>query len=198
MRCFAFLGIDATAGLGMAGAAQARSRLKAGAPCARLDAGEPAIQALAGIPRRSSPVLACSSGVCQVHGSLRGRQLPPHDGHSSGSAFQCTMRGLEGAAYQNSEWPCPRPGRDVLGSHLKDGCEEKMTQPIARPPGGVSASGWDDHRVEGRITPPHGMQDDGATATAARLKPARLMSLRPHRRRALGRRTRVSPIAAAS
>ena len=83
---------------------QARSRRRRARVSGLGAAGEPAIQALGQRrQRRSSPALACARGVRRVHGSPRGRQPPPHDGHSSGAAFQCTMRGPQQAADQNPE-----------------------------------------------------------------------------------------------
>ena len=38
-----------------------------------------------------------------IHGSLRGRHQPPHDGHPSGSAFQCWNRSLQAAATEYTE-----------------------------------------------------------------------------------------------
>ena len=72
---------------------------------------------------RGRIALSRSSGTCAGPMVLSAvGTWPPHDGSSRVLAFQCGSRGLRAAAARSTEWPYPRPGRDV-STHPKDGCE---------------------------------------------------------------------------
>jgi hypothetical protein len=73
------------------------------------------------------------SGLCRVQGCLRGRQGAAAGWACEGEAFQCAHRGLRTAATKVSEWPRPRPGRDVSMPPTGGG-ETTAAQRMAAPP----------------------------------------------------------------
>jgi hypothetical protein len=127
------------------------------------------------------PSLLARKTYAGVHGSLRGRQPPPHDGHPSGSTFLCNARGLQNSRTTPSGMAAPTPRQGRL-----DASEGRTRSGSAH--GGASKRQRRRHQasvlIGSKAQPSRHIAcmitaSLRATATTARLKPTLSFSFRP-------------------
>jgi hypothetical protein len=141
-------------------------------------------------PKSKSFFVRSANSVCRVQGRLRGRHEPPHDGASWRSLQMWTTHYADRAVH-----PIKRNG----SAHVPAGTYRRVQRLNAI--GSLSQAAAP--AVRSNISPDFSIAcivtaSLRATATAARLKPIRSLSLRPHARKALSAEVRVKITVAAS
>lgn len=114
--------------------------------------GDPAIQPWSQRRRamRNRQSLLARKTYAGIHGSLRDRQKPPHDGHPSVSTFLCNARGLQNSRTTPSRMAAPTPqqgrlNRSVHGEASKrERCRHQADVHI-----GLKAQPSPPHRMQG-------------------------------------------------